>query len=314
MTNGRRVLLVGGSGFIGSHLARHLLDKGITPVIVDWVRPALKEIEYHSAELRTVMDLFPGLLESVEAVYLLAWTTKPQAANQDPVYDLESNVLAGLHFLEGLRRLRRRPRVFFVSTGGAVYGNPECTPTAETHNPKPIGAYGISKWVFEQYLDLYRRVHGLDILVFRPGNPYGEGQDPAASQGAVGVFLGRVARMEPIEIWGDGEVVRDYLYIGDLVEGLLRGLDYHPEDENAPRVFNLGSGQGVSLKDLLVRIEHVTGRRPEVSYKSGRVVDVPAIVLNCDCAERLLGWRAETSLETGLARTWAWVLDHWADR
>lgn len=314
MGEGRRVLLMGGSGFIGVHLAQRLLADGITPVIVDWVRPGIDSVEYHAAELRTVTDLLPGLLESVEAVYLLAWTTKPQAANQDPVYDLESNVLAGLHFLEGLRRLRLRPRLLFVSTGGAIYGNPGCRPTPESHTPKPIGAYGISKWVFEQYLDLYHRVHGLSVLVFRPGNPYGEGQDPAASQGAVGVFLGRVARGEPIEIWGDGEVVRDYLYIGDLVDGLRRGLDYQPDGDQAPYVFNLGSGQGVSLRDLLTRIEKVTGRRSNVSYLPGRAVDVPAIILDCSRAERLLGWRAETPLEIGLARTWAWVLNHWSGR
>ena len=93
-------MLLGGSGFIGARLSRCLLDAGISPVVVDWVRPAQPGVEYHAAEMRTVADLTPGLLESVEAVYLLAWTTKPQAANQSPAYDLDSNVLAGLHFLD----------------------------------------------------------------------------------------------------------------------------------------------------------------------------------------------------------------------
>lgn len=305
-------MLLGGSGFIGTRLTRRLLEEGMVPVVVDWVRPALAGVEYHAAEMRTVADLTPGLLESVEAVYLLAWTTKPQAANQSPAYDLESNVLAGLHFLDGLCKLRQRPRIVFVSTGGAIYGAPERLPTAETACARPIGAYGIGKLAFEHYLELYRRLHGIDYVAVRPGNPYGEGQDPDASQGAVGVFLGRLARGEPIHVWGDGGVVRDYLYAGDLAEGLRRVLDYRPAGPDAPRVFNLGSGAGVSLAQLLARIAAVTGRAPDIRYEPGRPVDVPAIVLECTLAKELLGWQAATSLDEGLARTWAWVSETWA--
>lgn len=303
----RRVMLLGGSGFIGTYLTRRLLEDGLEPVVVDWVRPSIAGVEYHAAELRTVADLIPDLLESVEAVYLLAWTTKPQAANQSPAYDVESNVFAGLHFLDGLLTLRRRPRVIFVSTGGAIYGAPDALPTKETSCARPIGAYGIGKLAFEHYLDLYRRIHGIDYLVARPGNPYGEGQDPAASQGAVGVFLGRLARGEAIHIWGDGRIVRDYLYIRDLAAGLSLALDYRPVDVDAPRIFNFGSGVGVSLVELIARIEDITGQKVDIRHEPERPVDVPAIVLDCARAERLLGWTARTSLDEGLARTWAWV-------
>jgi len=305
-------MLLGGSGFIGARLARCLQDDGISPVVVDWVRPALPGVEYHAAEMRTVADLTPGLLESVEAVYLLAWTTKPQAANQSPAYDLDSNVLAGLHFLDGLSKLPQHPRIIFVSTGGAIYGAPEILPTPETACARPIGAYGIGKLAFEHYLELYRRLHGIDYVVVRPGNPFGEGQDPDASQGAIGVFLGKVARGAQINIWGDGRVVRDYLYVGDLADGLRRVLDYRPATVDAPRVFNLGSGEGVSLAQLVARIAAVVGREPDVRYEPARPVDVPAIVLDCTRARELLGWSAATPLDEGLARTWAWVRDAWA--
>lgn len=311
--NKRRVMLIGGSGFIGSHFSRHLLIRGIQPVVVDWVRPILSGIEYHPAELRTIADLTPGLLESVEAVCHLAWTTKPQAANQSPTYDLESNVLAGLHFLDGLLPLKRRPRIIFLSTGGAVYGVPECLPTPETTCARPIGAYGISKLFFEHYLELYRRQHGLDYLVLRPGNPYGEGQSPDASQGAIGVFLGRLARSEPIQIWGDGNVIRDYLYIDDLAEAMLSALDYKPLASEDP-IFNLGSSEGHSLNQLLQIISKVTGRKPDVQYGPDRVADVPAIVLDCTRAQKCLGWQASTPLETGIARTWAWINNIWAQQ
>lgn len=308
--NQRRVMLLGGSGFIGVHLSHHLQRNGIQPVVVDWVKPSVEGVEYHAAELRTIADLAPGLIESVEAVYLLAWTTKPKAANQSPTYDLDSNVLAGLHFLDGILLLKKRPKIIFVSTGGAVYGVPKNQPTPETECARPIGAYGISKLFFEHYLDLYCRQHGLDYLVLRPGNPYGEGQSPDASQGAVAVFLGHIAKKEPIHIWGDGGVLRDYVYIHDLVEGMLLALDYKPGKENI-RTFNLGSGGGLTLNQLLEIIEKITSEKPSVQYESGRQVDVPAIILDCERAEAHFGWKANTSLEIGIARTWEWVKNVW---
>jgi UDP-glucose 4-epimerase len=304
-------MLIGGSGFIGSRFSLHLLGKGIQPVVVDWVHPSVQGVEYHPAELRMIADLTPGLLESVEAVFCLAWTTKLQAANQSPAYDLESNVLAGLHFLDGILRLKKRPRIIFLSSGGAVYGVPECCPTPESATARPIGAYGISKLVFEHYLELYRRHHELEYLVLRPANPYGEGQNPDASQGAVGVFLGRLARNEPIHIWGDGTVTRDYFYIADLTDAMMRALDYAP-GLAGERIFNLGSGLGVSLNQLLEAIASVTGITPDVRYQPGRGFDVPSIVLDCARAETRLGWRSSTSLETGLAHTWKWIKTRWA--
>lgn len=307
----KRVMLLGGSGFIGTHLTHRLITDGFIPVVVDRVRPSLAGVEYYAAEMRTITDMMPALLESVEAVYLLAWTTKPQAANQSPTYDLDSNVLAGLHFLDALCKLQRRPQVIFISTGGAIYGAPERLPAPETACARPIGAYGIGKLAFEYYLELYRRLHGIDYVVVRPGNPYGEGQDPGASQGAIGVFLGKLACGETIHIWGDGSVVRDYLYISDLADGLRSILDYHPAGDDVPRIFNLGSGEGVSLAQLVARIAVVAGRESDVRYEPARPVDVQSIILDCTRAQELLGWSTTTPLDEGLARTWTWVRDTW---
>jgi UDP-glucose 4-epimerase len=306
-------MLLGGSGFIGSSLSKQLQDNGIQPVVVDLVKPSVHGVEYHAAALHTIADLSAELIQSVEAVYMLAWTTKPQTANQSPTNDLESNVLPSLHFLDHLISLKKCPKIIFVSTGGAIYGIPDCLPTPETACLSPIGAYGISKLAFELYLALYRRQHGIDYLVLRPGNPYGEGQDPSSSQGAIGVFLGCLKKKKPIHIWGDGSAIRDYLYINDLASAMVLALDYKPAEGGA-RVFNLGSGRGVSINDLLETMSSVTGIDPSVYHEPSRTVDVPANVLDCKLAETHLGWRATTPLAIGIARTWVWINKYWKNK
>jgi UDP-glucose 4-epimerase len=254
----------------------------------------------------SVGDLWQPLLEEVDTVFHLAWTTKPQSANDSPYYDLQTNVLAGLHFLDSLVRLTKPPRVIFVSTGGAIYGPPDYLPVDEIHPTRPLNAYGIGKLTFERYLDLYQRLHGLDFLVFRPGNPYGEGQDPSGAQGAIAVFLGCLLVGKTISIWGDGEVIRDYLYIGDLVDALVKGVEYRPGLDEA-RIFNIGSGQGKSLNQLIASLATVTGRKPHVVYQAARKADTSAVVLDIALVSRCLNWRPATSLEYGLSATWEWL-------
>ncbi len=302
----KKVLVLGGSGFIGRRLCAGLIDAGCQPIVFDRVPPGIPGVEYHQGDMVSVGDLWQPLLEEVDTVFHLAWTTKPQSANDSPYYDLQTNVLAGLHFLDSLIRLGKPPRLIFVSTGGAIYGTPDYLPVDEIHPTRPLNAYGIGKLSFEHYLELYQRLHGLDFLIFRPGNPYGEGQDPSGAQGAVAVFLGRLLSGKSISIWGDGEVIRDYLYIGDLVDALLKGLDYRPGPDNA-RIFNIGSGQGQSLNQLIAALASVTGRQPQVEYQAARKADTPAVVLDIALISQCLDWRPATSLESGLRSTWEWL-------
>ncbi|HMY02671.1 MAG TPA: GDP-mannose 4,6-dehydratase, partial [Candidatus Obscuribacter sp.] len=143
-------------------------------------------------------------------------------------------------------------------------------------------------------------------VVARISNPYGELQNPNAKQGAIGVFLGNIARKQPITIWGDGEVIRDYIYIGDTVKALLCAAEYKPA-ENGPRVFNVGYGEGHTLNEIVEVIREVVGPHVEVKYTEGRPVDVPVNVLDIKRAERYLKWRPEVSLRNGVERSWNWV-------
>ena len=248
-----------------------------------------------------------ALLEASDYLYLLAWSTVPGSAEKNPLEDLQQNVVATVSFLESMKQMDNPPKVIFISTGGAIYGNhsSDCI-HSETDCVHPISAYAIGKMVVENYLVLFHRQFGLDYLIARPSNPFGVGQRPDACQGAVAVFLGKMLRNEPIEIWGDGEVIRDYLYIDDLAAGLAALADYDP-GESGERLFNFGFGKGYSLNLILDFLASVTGIKPEVRYTEARDLDVPAVVLDNSRAKELLNWRCDVPVVEGIAKTWNWL-------
>jgi UDP-glucose 4-epimerase len=184
-----------------------------------------------------------------------------------------------------------------------VYGLPKSLPVSEDHPTDPICSYGIHKLTIEKYLALGERLYGLQYCIVRPANLYGPRQRLDIAQGAVAVFLDRALRGEPIEIWGDGSVVRDYLYIDDAVEAILSAARFDGE----PRIFNIGSGKGASLNELVAEIEKLLGRPVKVERRAARLVDVPVNVLECSAAAHHLGWRARTPLAEGLRRTCDWM-------
>lgn len=299
-------LVLGGAGFIGSHLAEALLQAGHRVRIFD--RPHLDrlpaflqrgEFEVFTGDFLNPRTLSPAL-EGSEIVFHLVSTTLPQTSNDNPMYDVESNVMGTLRLLE-LCRQRGVRKVVFASSGGTVYGVPRSVPIDESHPTDPICSYGIHKLAIEKYLQLNHRLHGLDYCVLRPANLYGPRQRLDIAQGAVAVFLDRALRGKPIQVWGDGSVVRDYLYVGDAAEALLKAAAF----EGEPKLFNIGSGAGTSLTQLIKEIEALLGRAVPVEYSAARSLDVPANVLDASLARRHLGWAPRTSLAEGLRRTHA---------
>ena len=241
-------------------------------------------------------------MSGVEVVYHFVSTTLPKTSNDDPIYDVRSNLVDTIQLLESCVEAGVR-KVIFASSGGTVYGPPETLPITEDHPTAPISSYGIVKLAIEKYLSLFHHLYGLDYAVLRISNPYGPYQDPGGQQGAVGVFLNRLYTGRPITIWGDGEVVRDYLYVSDLVDALeLAALI-----ESREKVLNIGSGEGLSLNALIRCISEVVGEHPAVEYLPARPLDVPASVLNVGRAKSALGWEPETGLAEGIERTWAWI-------
>ena len=301
-------LVLGGYGFIGSNLVERLIATGYGVRIFD--KPTASradlalvesQIDFRAGDFLNEEDVDEAL-QGVDFVFHLVGTTLPANSNTRPVFDVESNVVATIRLLEASRRHGIK-RLVFASSGGTVYGEPKSIPIPEDHPTDPLCSYGISKLAIEKYLRLYGHLYGLDYTILRVANPYGRYQRISADQGVVPVFLARIRDGKTITIWGDGSVTRDYVYVEDVTNAFVKALT----QESPYRVFNIGSGVGISLLELLVKMEQITGIKPRVEYTASRPVDVSINVLDSTRAREYMNWHAETDIETGLRSTWSWV-------
>ncbi len=304
-SDGRHVI-VGGCGFIGRHVAVKLARLGHFVILADRSAPKYDFPDDVRARITwTRCDVaetdLDSLVEGATTIHHYAWTTIPLTANADPAGDVSANLIPTLALLEAIRRSAHRPRFIFISSGGTVYGKLRHVPVREDHPLAPLTAYGVSKAAVELYLNHYRVVHGLDCRVARLANPYGAGQDFGRGQGAATTFLHRALTGRPIEIWGDGEVVRDYIHISDAAAGLVAVACASQSD--GPWIFNIASGQGVSLNGVVAALETRIGRTLEVRREAGRLFDVPISVLDVTLAQTVLGWSPRLSFHEGMART-----------
>lgn len=303
-----KCLVLGGGGFIGSNLCATLLAAGHQvrvfehPHVRGQCSSEIKNrVEWIEGDFISAADV-EGAVAGCDVIFHLVSTTLPKGSNDDPVYDVESNLVPTIRMLESARK-HRVSKVIFSSSGGTIYGVPKRIPIEEGHPNEPICSYGIVKLGIEKYLELFHALYGLDYRVLRLANPYGEGQRMVASQGAVAVFLHRALCDEPLEIWGDGMVTRDYLHVSDVASAMLAAVNY----EGPERIFNIGSGVGLSLNDIVKEIEGVLGRPVRHVYSPGRKFDVPINVLDITRAREELGWQPVISFPDGLRRTYDWM-------
>jgi UDP-glucose 4-epimerase len=303
-----KIVVFGGGGFIGSAIVDRLLLSGHEVRIFE--RPRVlpyrsfgesEKVEWIAGDMLSVHDLATAV-EGRDAVLHLVSSTLPKNSNEDMIYDVQSNLVPTLGLLDAMVD-RGVGRIVFISSGGTVYGRPKYLPIDEAHPTDPLVSYGITKLAIEKYLLLYQRMRGIKATILRVANPYGERQRAETAQGAVGVFLHRALRGQAIEIWGDGSIIRDYLYVGDVADAFAKALEYGGEES----VFNIGSGVGVSLNELIPVIELAIGRKIERRYMPGRAFDVPASVLCNGLAKRELGWEPKVPLPEGIRLTQAWI-------
>ncbi|WP_322030599.1 NAD-dependent epimerase/dehydratase family protein [Paraburkholderia sp. J76] len=299
--SGAKVLVLGGFGFLGRHLVDGLLRAGAK------VRVFERNMHGDAQYVRDVQVVlgnfvtgegFDEALRDIDVVYHLISTTVPSTSNDDPVADVQSNLVGTLQLLRRMQAANVK-RIVYVSSGGTVYGNPVTLPVPEAHPLKPLCSYGIVKVAVENYLAMYSQLYGLSATVLRVANPYGMHQHRIGVQGVIPTFIGKMMRGEPIEIWGNGSVVRDYIYVDDVVSALLAALG-----DRSSGTFNIGSGVGHRIIDVLEVVGRITGLEGEIRHLPGRDFDVEQIYLDIRHARDQLNWTPKYSLETGCAHYW----------
>ena len=304
------IILLGAAGFIGTNLtlvlAKHP-ENQITVVsrrrasFAEMEAMAFPNVRFVEADLVASPD-FDRLLEGQDVVFHLLSTTVPTTSNLQISEELNANVVLSARLFEACAAHGVRKVVFF-SSGGTVYGRAAACPLCEDTPTNPITSYGIQKLTIEKLLYLYHHMYGFDYRIIRLANPYGPWQRPNGVLGAVTTFTYRALRGEPITVYGDGSVVRDFLYIDDAVRGILNIVS-----GNSPeRVFNLGSGRGTSIREVLDTIRTVLGVEPEIIWKEASTVDVPVNYLDISRYEAAYGALNPLPLDEGIRKTAAFL-------
>jgi UDP-glucose 4-epimerase len=291
-----RAAVTGGAGFIGSNLVDALVARGDEVVVIDDLSFGNRDFVNSSAAF-VERDIRDGVeLAGIDVVFHLAAQTDVQTSVREPARDAEANVVGTVRVLEGA--LAAGAQVVFTSTGGAIYG--ECpVPATESTRREPGSPYGIAKLCGEEYLAGFNRIHGTTNVVARLGNVFGPRQSPTLEGGVVSIFLDRMSRGEQTVIFGDGLQVRDFVFVGDVVDALLAAAG-HPGG-----VFNIGTGRETTVLELHQACADAAGVSAEPVFEAARLGDLRRSALDVSLAASELGFRARTSLADGLARTWA---------
>ena len=302
------IVVLGGLGFMGSHICRALLAQG-RPVRVfdklyasrELIADIESQIEIVEGDISRPNDVMDAIADADTVIHLVH-TTLPGSSMKDPASDITSNVAASAAWLMRLSEINLK-RIIYFSSGGTVYGLPQNNLIDEQHPTEPMSSYGITKLAIEKYVAMYARLSGVQYCIVRPSNVYGDGQRLNIGQGVIGVLADRALRGEPLEIWGTGESLRDYLYVEDLVAATLALVDY----SGPHQVFNVSSGVGHSVLDIVRLISDELGVTPQINYQPKRGFDVPVNVLDSSRLIAETGWRPNVGLEEGVARTVKWL-------
>ncbi len=304
----RRVLVTGGAGFVGSHVADAYIARGDRVWVLDDLSSGRRENVPAAAEFVEMDIAHPHAAELVrdvgfDLVNHHAAQIDVRVSVADPVADARVNVAGLLNILEAVRAAGTR-RVVFVSSGGVVYGEPETYPTPEGAPKQPVSPYGVSKLAGENYLNYYREIHGLEYVALRYGNVYGPRQDPHGEAGVVAIFCNRLIEGKPLAIYGDGEQVRDYVYVEDVASANVLASEMTLEDCPGidARAYNVGTGDATSVNTLATHLEEIAGGHRGRVHRGARPGDVRRSSL--DTARiRAAGWAPAHGLREGLART-----------
>lgn len=296
------IVVTGGAGFIGSHVADAYIEKGHKVIIIDDLSSGKKEninlkAEFHHRDINDpeVEDIFKN--NQIDILNHHAAQMDVRVSVADPVYDASINIIGGIKLMEYCRKYGVK-KVIFSSTGGVIYGEPDYMPADEVHPIRPQCPYGVSKYSFENYMKYYYDLYNLDYTIFRYGNVYGPRQDPHGEAGVVAIFSGLLLKGEKCKIFGSGNSTRDYIYIDDIVRGNLMALE-----AGGGEIFNLGTGIATSVNTLYDKMKNLMKRNLEPQHEAERPGEIENICLDYKKAEKIMDWKPLTSMEEGLQKT-----------
>jgi UDP-glucose 4-epimerase len=301
-----KILVTGGAGFIGSHVVDLFIEQGYEVVILDDLstgrasnlNPQAKfyKMDIRSPEVRDVFDL-----ERPDYVCHHAAQMDVRRSVAQPLFDADVNILGSINLIERAKEFNVK-RFVYISTGGAVYGEPERLPCDEMHPINPICQYGASKHTVEHYLFMYHVNYGLKYTVLRYPNVYGPRQDPHGEAGVVAIFTGKMLAGEPVTIYGDGEQTRDFVYVGDCARANHLAVTV----DHQPGIYNLGWSRPTSINDIFNTLAKVTGYPQPAHYGPAKLGETRHIYLDAAKANKDLDWAPTLTLEEGLERTVAY--------
>lgn len=302
-----RCCVIGGAGFLGSHLVSALRETGRDVLVVGrsdrgTVRlpPGVAYLQGDIQNRAFISNALAGVGELVD----LAYSSVPKTSFENPIQDIADNLPGSVALFDVASGLNLRKMVF-VSSGGTVYGEPLQLPITETHPTNPISPYGITKLALEKYAQVYHRMRQLPVLCVRPSNPYGERQRPYIGQGFIATAMASMLSGREIRVFGQHGTIRDYIYVQDVAEALICALDKGLPGES----YNIGSSVGLSNSEVLSEISRValaSGVQPRITHVEPRSFDVSANILDVEKLRTLSGWQPTTVFAEGIARTWDW--------
>ncbi|WP_151529366.1 MULTISPECIES: GDP-mannose 4,6-dehydratase [Corynebacterium] len=301
-------LVTGGAGFIGSHLVDALVARGDSVVVVDNLSHGRRDNLRDALETGQVTLLEDDVLSCdfiavcreyrPEVIFHLAAQIDVRSSVADPVFDAEMNTISTIRIAEAARQTGVR-KVVYTSSGGAIYGRPESFPVSEEEPVRPMSPYAASKVGGETYLNMYRRLYGLDCTHIAPANVYGPRQDPHGEAGVVAIFSKNLLAGASTVVFGEGSNTRDYVYVGDLVRAFVAASG----EQGSGMRFNIGTGVETTDRALHSLVAQAVGVTDEPRFEPARVGDVPRSCLDSSRAQAVLGWRPEVDVAEGIART-----------
>jgi UDP-glucose 4-epimerase len=298
------ILVSGGAGFIGSHLVDRMIEDGHSVVILDNLSTGKRENLNPKAIFHHV-DISENALEpifqkeKIDSLFHLAAQVDVRKSVDDPIFDLKTNIIGTLKLFECARKYGVK-KIIFSSSGGVIYGETN-DPATEENPPNPISPYGVSKLAGEHYLRYYGREYDLKFTILRYANIYGPRQDPFGEAGVVGIFSRQMLKKEYPTLFGFGKMVRDYVYVGDVVNATTASITKGDNE-----IINIGTGIGTSVDELFQKMKKCTNFSGNPIYKPARPGELNKNILNSRKAEKLLQWRPRTSTDQGILETINW--------